>query len=217
MNLKSFQTVRILCVDYRYESEKDRVLSLLESRGVTDVEFFLNGRGELFPRKDYKQITSTAPASWCDGIASYNHFRAFQTMIRQAKEAGDKSLLVLEDDVIFTDTFDEVVNSVNVPEDWDMLYYGANHTDYTTHDIGTNLLRCFGSTTTHCVAFKHTIFDAILSLPVDRTIDWNIGQRLHTHYNCYAIFPAVAIQKPGYSYLWHQQVDYSHLWKNKGK
>lgn len=215
MQLSKFDVARILIVDYRYKTEKDRMVELLKSKGVTP-SVYVTGNGQHLRRSLYHQVSCPPPPTWQDGWGAYDHFRAFKTMITEAKENGKTTLLIAEDDLIVTDDFDEVIERIRIPDDWDMIYYGANHTDSGTRQIAPNVLRCFGSKTTHLVAFRHTIYDAVLSLPSDRTIDWSIGQRLHKDFNCYAIFPPVALQKPNYSQLWKRYVDYTELFKNKG-
>lgn len=215
MILSKFDDARILSVDYRYESERDRLVELLNKRGVYP-RFFIEGRGEELARNLYNQISCDAPPTWKDGRPSYNQFRAIKSIIEETKKAGGNNVLFMEDDLVFTLYFDDIVDIIEIPDDWDMIYYGANHTKHKTQGAGPHLIRVFGSTCMHCVGINHTIFDAILSLPCDRTMDWNIANRLHESYHCYAIYPSVALQKPGYSHLWRQHVDYSELWGNKG-
>lgn len=210
-----------LSVDYRYMQEKDRIISLLAPHGLkenTNFSFFIDGTGHQLAKSMYNQITPLMPHSYLDGPGSYAHFCAFKAMTRKAKNYNFDSFLIVEDDLVLTDDFEEVSTLAwqQLPPDWDMLYYGANHTKATTEEAGSNLLRVDGSLTTHMVAFRSTIYDAVLSLPDDKTIDWNMAQRIHHKFKCFAVWPSVALQKPGYSQIWKRHVNYSHLWSNKG-
>jgi hypothetical protein len=217
--LARYDKVFALCVDYRYDRESHRISDLLESQGVDEFQFYIDGEGHQLPRRMYTRISpATAPRTWQDGLPAYRHFTAVRDIIRQGKEKGWKTILLVEDDLVLLDNFEEVAGKAleQLPDDWDMFYFGANHSGHRTKQIAPNLLRCFGSACTHCVAFKDSIYDAILELPEDRTIDWNIGYRLHELFRCYAAWPNTAIQKPGYSTLWLRSVDYTPLWDNKG-
>lgn len=221
-----FDYTYCLSVDYRYEKEKERIQKLLIPYGIyidtNDPEhwpnghFFIDGKGEQLPMSWYNQISPSPPPTWQDGEGSYAHFRAFKKMIGGF---DGETLLVVEDDLVLTPDFEEVATKAleQLPDDWDMFYFGANHSGHRTREISPNILRCFGSACTHMVAFRRPIYDAILELPEDRTIDWNIANRLHHKFCCYAAWPNSAIQRPGYSLLWKRQVDYSDLWKNKGE
>ena len=54
-------------------------------------------------------------------------------IIKTAKERGFKNILILEDDVIFNDNFDDLFNSYinQVPNNWDMLYLSGNHNEHS--------------------------------------------------------------------------------------
>lgn len=211
----------ILSVDYRYNKERDRLLDLLLPRGIklySNCSFFIEGKGQYLPREAYNQISPPVPLGYRDGPNSYAHFCAFRNIIKQAGDMGVENILIIEDDLILTKDFDEIALQAweQLPDDWDMLYYGANHSTARTQDIGSHLMRVCGSLTTHMVAFKSTIYSDITSLPIDKTIDWNIAHRLHDKFKCYAVWPSIARQKPGYSLIWGQRVDYSELWERKG-
>ena len=217
MQLSSFDSVVVLSVDYRYNEEHERVKTLLENNWAKSPSFFVNGRGEQLAALMYDQLNfRVPPEGWIDGNPAFQQFRAIKKIVSQAKQAGNRSLLFVEDDVVLADDFQDVVGRARVPGDWDMIYYGANHSEARTKQVAPNVLKVVGSTCTHLVGIKSTMFDEIISLPTDRTMDLNIANRLHDRFNCYAIFPAVATQSPGYSYLWKRPVDYSALWANRG-
>lgn len=222
MLLSAYDRVVCLCVDRRYEQEKDRVEAMLRSKGVHHVEWFIDGLGWLLDPAMYDQITPVQPSGWSHGVGAYAHFTAMQTIVRDAKREGVSNLLFVEDDCVFSDDFDEVLRAATnqIAErglDWDLLYYGANHTWASTEELAPNLLRCFGSYTTHCMGIPAKTFDAILGLPPVHVIDWVIANHLHPKLNCLAIYPAIAVQKPGFSFLSNQPCDYSELFKSKGK
>ena len=50
-------------------------------------------------------------------------------MIKKAKENNLKNVLIFEDDVEFIDNLEELFSEKikNVPEDWDLIFFGGNH------------------------------------------------------------------------------------------
>ena len=60
------------------------------------------------------------------------------------------------------------------------------------------------------------MFDSLLRLSPYHVIDKVIADTIHHTHKCYAVWPNVAIQKPGYSYLSMQEMDYTDYFKNKG-
>ena len=218
--LSIYDYISLLCVDYRHYS-LGKINERLQSKGIDSMNIhpFIDGQGAILPLFMYNQLSPPPPKTWQHGAPAYSHFSAMKKIIENAMAKGAKTLLFTEDDVIFTDDFDRLVVSIHnqLPDDWDMFYYGANHSSAKTKQISENILRVFDSRCTHCVAIKNTMFEPILALPADVTIDMNIGQRLHPHFNCYAAWPAIALQEPNYSYLWYRPVDYTDLFSSKGE
>jgi hypothetical protein len=221
MKIHEYDRIVCLCVDQRYAIEWPRVRQLIhEKKG--EARCFVEGKGELLPRDCYHQISSTPPAGWRGHPNAYNHFTAMQSIVREARESGVRTLLFLEDDVDFTDRFDEIVECacVDFAEfgiQWDMLYYGANHTWAETREIGPNLLRICGSLTLHCVGIRSTAFDAILTLPPHAALDLLISTQIQPVYECYSVWPSVALQMPGFSQINNANVDYTAMFRSKGR
>ena len=65
---------------------------------------------------------------WTQGAAGLVH--TTMAIIRDAKDKGYKSILILEDDIIFKSTVYEVTKQCleNLPEDWDMFHLTATNT-----------------------------------------------------------------------------------------
>lgn len=216
---------RVVClsVDRRFRQETQRIQEMLWRHGVrsNQFRFFIDGDGTMFHPRTYNQITPTPPEGWGHGKGAYAHFCAMKQVIREAKADHIENLLWVEDDCVFTDDFDDRVGAATEQlrqggYEWDLLYYGANHSWATTYEVTPNVLRCYGSLTTHCMGIPARTFDAILKLPAAHVIDKMIADSLHHRERCFAIWPAVAVQKPGYSYLSNANMDYSHYFKSKG-
>lgn len=218
MLVKDYDLIRVLIVDKRWADESDRLLGMIQSRGGFP-SFFVDGKGSILPLERYDQFSPTPPVGWRFSPQGYYHFRGIQGIVRSAKELGVRNVLIVEDDCVFTDEFDEVVAAATAEglTDWDMLYYGANHSNSKYLPITDHVQRVEGSLTTHCFAVRSTMYDAIINLEPTDMIDALIARELHPKFNCLAIWPNVALQKPGFSTLWHQYTDYSEYFKSRGR
>jgi hypothetical protein len=222
MKLSEYDQVHCLFVDRRIKEEQDRIFDMLIEKGVESkkIKPFMDGLGKIFHPAHYQQISPTPPSSWQHGPGAYAHFMGMQAIIERAKaDRSVEHILFVEDDCVFTDEFDDVVESATqqlVGHDWDILYYGANHTWARTGIISENVLQCFGSYTTHCLGIKRRMFNSLLRLQPYHVIDKVIADTIHPTHKCYAVWPNVAIQKPGYSYLSYQEMDYTDYFKSKG-
>jgi hypothetical protein len=231
MLIKDYDRIVVLVVDHRYHTEVPRIQKLIASKGGREVVPFVDGDGKLLSRQLYGQISPRPSADWKDSDKTYSQLIAIRTILQQAKHDGVRNLLFLEDDVDFTPEFDEVVAKATkqidklttfIPTkhaplpDWDMLYYGANHTWHRTDELSENVLGLNGSYCLHCVGIRRRMFDPLLSLPDEKVMDWMISKNIHHQYNCYAIWPSIAIQRPGHSYLNGSHQDYTEWFKNKG-
>lgn len=128
-----FDKIVCLSLDKRHENQKGIKESFL-SKGM-DAQFFLCGNGELFPKENYGHIDVVPPPgrrgypAWVNRPNSYNAFLSFRKIVQSAKNDGVGSLLILEDDVVLLDNFDEVFPRAasQLEKDWEMFYLGAGH------------------------------------------------------------------------------------------
>jgi hypothetical protein len=140
-----------------------------------------------------------------------------QAVISDAHEKGYDRILIVEDDVVFSDDaprqFSEAVNQV--PPDWAMLYLGGNHVRGVT-SIAPNVARMHGSYTTNCYALSRQMIEFLANtLPtqpsgVTTPIDVYFAA-LHSQAPCYVFRPHLAWQRDGYSDVECADVDYGFL------
>ena len=102
-------------------------------------------------------------------------------IINEAKNNNYKNILILEDDISFT----EEINKVN-----------------------ENVIKCHQTYSTHCIAFNQKIYDLVLNLlnkkekPVD--VYYSDVQKI---YECYSFYPSIALQRPSYSDIQNRMQD----------
>lgn len=131
-------------------------------------------------------------------------------VLQQIADSSYKRVLVLEDDV----EFDYPVNRnfsdriAFVPDNWDMLYLGANH---FAAPIPVNqwVVRATKAYTASSYAIGRDMAQNLLSAHTETSplIDVFYAQ-LQPEYLCYAFAPVLAWQRPGYSDIRQENVDY---------
>jgi GR25 family glycosyltransferase involved in LPS biosynthesis len=122
--------------------------------------------------------------------------------------------LIFEDDCEFYEDFEDIFTSAiqDVPESWDMLYFGANLIDHPLQIKNRihKTTRCFAAhaygVSKQFVENNHHIFSDYPEIDVQYA---NIQPML----NAYVIHPAICGQFASYSDLELKDVDYTHVFK----
>ena len=138
-------------------------------------------------------------------------------VIKQAKEEAHSSILILEDDFElvsdFTGLFEDYYSQV--PDDWELLYLGANHNFHeglSLPRVRENIGVPIKSYTTHAYAVKESIYDKLLEVfnkdvggsPSDIGL-CKLQKELDT---CYSFFPSLIAQRVGFSDIMGIEVDF---------
>jgi len=142
-------------------------------------------------------------------------------IIKNAKENNLENILIIEDDCVFEEDmvskFDFLYKEV--PNDWDMIYFGGNHNLHWTNGIPNNIIndnviKINHSFAIHCVAIKSHLFDEIIEMisTYSQQIDVMYCS-LQKKYNVYSFYPAIAKQDVDFSDIQNKIVDYNYLIK----
>lgn len=171
----------------------------------------------LSNRKDreenmYNELDSFAPNQYTiteavrDTIGKIGVSKSFKNIINIAKYKGLEQVLVFEDDVQFTsdkssERFQMAMETL--PEDWDMLLGGIYYCD-KLEPYNQYMKKINNFSALHCVLFRDTVYDKILSHKIDghktRHIDKYLSDFIGDEkLNIYVTYPMVAIQYPGIS------------------
>ena len=175
-----------------------------------NVEFVTGIDGKLLP--DPEAISKDQlPVSPGDIGCTLSHLK----IVQLAKERGLKQILILEDDVEFAENFNTVFPDYfsQVPEDWDFLYFGGNHSSGGLQLLSndSNVARIFYTYTTHAYAIRESVFDAMIEvLQQKEKVDINIGS-LHSKFNSYCFRPHLAFQRESFSDILDKPTNYVHL------
>jgi GR25 family glycosyltransferase involved in LPS biosynthesis len=181
------------------ERRPDRNRECIEELSKFNIEF------ERFEAIDSKKLNLP---TWMGCLLSNLE------MIKMAKEKGFKNILILEDDVVFDENFEELfeIYVKQIPDNWDMLYLSGNHNEhsgYKVNKISENVIKCYLTYSTHSFAIKFTVYDMIIDYlsnnqtkPVD--VLYTEIQRIC---NAYSFFPGITTQRAGFSDIENCVVD----------
>jgi len=145
--------------------------------------------------KYYLQLYDTITSSMTESQILYHFqkgalgcFLSHILCIQDAKKNGFKQILVLEDDFIIIDNYNEEIinlfNNINV--NWDFIYLGKKQSNIINEKyVYKPDYETFG---THSILIKYTIFESIIELShkITNAIDVCL-QKLYDKYNFYAV------------------------------
>lgn len=151
------------------------------------------------------------------GIKEYERFDAipggymgFNASMKAAL-AGDGDLLLLEDDCLFSGTVDDLFAAIKeLPEDFDLLYLGAN-VKSRQQRFSERLYYCNDAWTTHAIYYSakgrkwcYENFEDGCTTIYDEWLN-TIGK---DHLKRFVVKPFLAIQSDNYSDIWGANVTY---------
>jgi GR25 family glycosyltransferase involved in LPS biosynthesis len=172
-----FDHIFVLTID----RNQDRMPALLEQldRNNIEAEIILGMDGENHP---FSQISTVNPdrifrfGEGQEGINckeaahAYNHKLIFINAIAR----GYKNFLILEDDAVFIDNFQEKFSEVvaELPEDWDIFYLGAQFWYGRPTDFSEKLGRGNKTLAAHAIGFNSRNFEFLLNnIPLNVPVD----------------------------------------------
>lgn len=137
-------------------------------------------------------------------------------LVIDAKKNNYKSILIMEDDIEFTDEVNNIASYVKeLPNDWDMIWFGGNHNIHggnVHHFISNKIIKCNLTYTTHCFAINHTVYEKVIEVLTNSQKPVDVAYvEIQNLYNCYAFYPSIAIQRPGFSDILNSEQDYRWL------
>jgi GR25 family glycosyltransferase involved in LPS biosynthesis len=122
-------------------------------------------------------------------------------VVSEARGSGAPNVLIFEDDAVLDPEFEKKFARFikEVPDDWDMLYFGALHKDEPVK-ISEHVARISKANSTFAYALKRTVFDEFIALNTraENVLDMN-SYLLQQRFNCYCFMPNLAWVEAEYS------------------
>lgn len=154
---------------------------------------------QRFPAVDGHSVLK--PAGWAHSDGAYGCLLSHVEVVREAQRSNAPSVLIFEDDTVLDPEFESKFASFSkeVPDDWDMLYFGALHKDEPAQ-ISEHVGRITKANSTYAYALKNTVFDAFIELNAraEHVLDMN-SYLLQEQFNCYCFRPNLAWVEAEYS------------------
>jgi len=174
-----------VCINLDRRSERwEQMRSKFERSGIRDVRRFAAVDGQQ----------AIVPHDWQDSPGAYGCLRSHLDVITDARRLGMPSVLIFEDDAAFNaNLWDDFANFFpQVPSDWDMLFFGANHMAAPV-PVSKNVVRIKSANSTFTYALNHTVFDSFIELNTKALTAVDLNNRtLQTMHACYCFRPHLA-------------------------
>lgn len=203
---------KVFCINL--DRREDRMLMAEKELKKFNIEFerFSAVDGNTLVKEDY----TTNPNIPVGHIGcTLSHAR----LISICKERGYKKVLILEDDVIFSDNFE--INFADyvkeIPKNWDMFYLGGNHNFHMGQKlrmVSKHIGKCHSTFSTHAYAISENMFDEAIEVlsKGEKQVDVYYSE-IQKRRHIYTIYPGIANQRADYSDILNENVDYSKIIK----
>ncbi len=154
---------------------------------------------QRFPAIDGETIEK--PEHWTHTAGAYGCLLSHVQVVREARDSGAANVLIFEDDAVLDPEFHEKFSRFikEVPDHWDMLYFGALHKDEPVK-ISEHVGRITKANSTFAYALKSSVFDEFIALNAraEHVLDMN-NYLLQEPFNCYCFMPNLAWVEAEYS------------------
>lgn len=157
---------------------------------------------------DGKDIGPIGPINAGANGCRMSHLKVLNYAIEKDLDA----ILVLEDDIEFTENFHEKFSKIEsqIPEEFDFLYLGVNPASGHQEMVTDNIYKIGGKYATHAFIIRKAMykqaFDFTISNYIQVDVSYSILQKTR---KAYTIHPNIAYQRSGFSDVEDQEIDYS--------
>ena len=137
------------------------------------------------------------------GLPQRAHSLSFRFVLRLAERCNSPALLVLEDDAVFHPEFQARMVALELPEDWQIFYFGCLHLE-SPRPVSPGLVRVTRALDTHAVAFRQSAYREVRKVMRGRSSARELFgdvllSTLHKNLPTYAAFPNLIWQAVGLS------------------
>jgi GR25 family glycosyltransferase involved in LPS biosynthesis len=137
------------------------------------------------------------------------------SIIKSSVEKDMSSICIFEDDVFFTENFQDNFSNFyqQVPDDWQFLYLAVNKASAHFSYVSENVRRVTNAYSAHAMLLRRGAMEAILAAcePGEKPIDVYYGE-IQNYLPAYVLAPSLAGQKAGHSDIINDYVDYNWVY-----
>lgn len=206
----TIKNTKIFCINL--DRRTDKMIQFIDQASKYSLVFERISAVDGLTEIEYKNPLNLPHFSAGDIGCTLSHLK----VVKRANELNLSSYIVLEDDALFRPGFSLLYQKFlnQVPDDWDLIYFGANHNNTKPKRISENVVKVNGSFTTHAMMVSCTMYDALIekwSNPI-KNVDVLLSE-LHDKFNCYCFYPNLVGQRQGFSDILNKDVNYDFLLK----
>jgi GR25 family glycosyltransferase involved in LPS biosynthesis len=200
-----FESIFCVNLDRRIDKWEESLLEF-EKWGIENVQRFSAYDGKKLNSKETSIKTSEL------GLVLSNI-----DIVEKCLKENSNNLLILEDDCYFTPEIQSFVElSQQIPDDWDLLYFGGNHNSHKGVDppiqVSKNLVQVHHTFSTHAVGINKKFFRTLLDRISKKNAPLDVMLTdLQKGCKAYCFSPSIAFQRVGFSDIQMQNMDY-HRW-----
>lgn len=137
------------------------------------------------------------------GLPQRANSLSFRFLLREARRRNSAGLLVIEDDAVFHPEFRTRVAALELPDDWQIFYFGCLHLAPPKR-VNGGMVRVTRALDTHAVAFRQSAYREVLKIMHGRAggreqCNDVLLSLLHAKLPTYAAFPNLVWQALGQS------------------
>ena len=146
-----------------------------------------------------------------DKIGYKGCLKSHQKCVEIAKLEKLDNILILEDDAIFTDNFNIIFENI-LKEltliDWDLCFLGVK-LENAPIKITNNIYKLNNFYLAHAYLVNKKFFNTIINFDNTKQIDTHYNHNTK-NYNFFTCFPIISFQKPNYSDIEKQNLNYNY-------
>ena len=137
------------------------------------------------------------------GLPQRANSLSFRFLLRAASRRNSAGLLVIEDDAVFHPEFRERLAALELPDDWQIFYFGCQHLA-SPKRVNAGVVRVTRALDTHAVAFRQSAYREVRKIMRGRGSARELCNdvllsTLHEELPTYAAFPNLIWQAHGQS------------------
>ena len=192
---------KIYCLNLERNSEKWQKANAQFKKFKIKVDRFLGVDGNNITDNEFNEISNrgiseidSSKLGLIENKYALGCLMSHIEIIKEAKLAGYKRILIFEDDVILSNEFNERISQIK-KLNWSLLYLGASQFNWTGVKVKNGLYNCSNTLGTFAYAIDSNIFDYLIELFEDKrkSIDNLLSEYQLSNNKSFVIYPNIVI------------------------
>lgn len=192
---------KIYCLNLERNSEKWKKTNTQFKELNINVDRFLGIDGNNITDDEFDEISNrkisevdSSKLGLIENKYALGCLMSHIEIIKEAKSAGYKRILIFEDDVILSDEFSERISQIN-KLNWELLYLGASQFNWSGVKVNNGFYKCSNTLGTFAYAINSNIYDDLLELfeTKRKSIDNLLSEYQLKNKQSFVIYPNIVI------------------------